>query len=69
MSQESIPAITTIAPTLLITNTSAPFLTLKGIGAGVTDLLFHYPNQVGSSAAMPTLYPYTISVVNAQPRK
>src|SRR5580658_10892169 len=42
------PALTTIAPTLLITNTSSPFLTLQGIGAGVTDLLFHYPNQVAS---------------------
>jgi hypothetical protein len=54
------PAVTTIAPTLLITNTSGPFLTLQGIGAGVTDLLFHYPNQVATSAAAPTVYPYTI---------
>jgi len=45
------PALTTTAPTLLITNTGGPFITLQGIGAGVTDLLFHYPNQVGSSAA------------------
>ena len=59
------PALTTIAPTLLITNTSGPFLTLQGIGAGVTDLLFHYPNQVASSAATPTVYPYTIKVNNA----
>jgi hypothetical protein len=59
------PASTTIAPTLLITSTSAPFLSLTGIGAGVTDLLFHYPNQVASSASTPNVYPYTISMVNA----
>ena len=58
------PATTTIAPTLLITNTTSPFLTLGGIGAGVTDLLFHYPNQVGSSANAPNVYPYTILVTN-----
>jgi hypothetical protein len=54
------PAATTIAPTLLVTNTGAPFITLNGLGAGVTDLLFHYPNQVGPSAATPAVYPYTI---------
>jgi pectate lyase-like protein len=58
------PAVTTIAPTILITNTSGPFLTLQGIGTGATDLLFHYPNQVGSSAAAPTVYPYTILVTS-----
>ena len=56
------PALTTFAPTLLITNTGSPFLTLQGVGAGVTDLLFHYPNQVSSSAASPTVYPFTILV-------
>lgn len=59
------PAVTTIAPTLLVTNTGSPFITLQGIGTGVTDLLFHYPNQVASSAAAPTVYPYTILVTNA----
>jgi hypothetical protein len=54
------PAVTTIAPTLLVTNTSQPFVTLIGDGAGVADLLFHYPNQVGISAAAPKVYPYTI---------
>jgi pectate lyase-like protein len=54
------PAVTAIAPTLLITNTSAPFVTLNGLGAGATDLLFHYPNQVKTSASAPTIYPYTI---------
>jgi hypothetical protein len=54
------PATTTIAPTLLITNSSGPFLTLKGVGAGAADLLFHYPNQVSTSASAPTAYPYTI---------
>jgi pectate lyase-like protein len=55
------PAVTVIAPTLLVTNTSVPFLTLRGNGSsGVTDLLFHYPNQVKTSASAPTVYPYTI---------
>jgi hypothetical protein len=58
------PALITVAPTLLITNTGGPFITLQGVGAGVTDLLFHYPNQVASSAAVPTVYPYTILVTN-----
>jgi hypothetical protein len=56
------PAITTVAPTLLVTNTSGPFLTLQDFGAGATDLLFHYPNQVASSAAAPNVYPYTVLV-------
>jgi hypothetical protein len=59
------PAATAIAPTLLVTNTNNPFVTLSGVGAGVTDLLFHYPNQVGTSASAPTAYPYTIVLVNA----
>ncbi|MGA2455980.1 MAG: glycosyl hydrolase family 28-related protein [Terriglobales bacterium] len=59
------PATTAIAPTLLVTNTGAPFLTLQGLGTGVTDLLFHYPNQVKSSAAAPTVYPYTIVLTAA----
>jgi hypothetical protein len=60
------PAVTAIAPTLLVTNTSAPFITLSGLGAGVTDLLFHYPNQVKTTASAPTVYPYTI-LVTSQP--
>jgi len=54
------PATTVVAPTLLVTNTSAPFITLQGLGAGVTDLLFHYPNQVSPSASAPNVYPYTV---------
>src|SRR6266851_1982329 len=54
------PALVAVAPTLLITNTSAPFITLQGLGAGVTDLLFHYPNQVKTTASAPNVYPYTI---------
>jgi len=54
------PATTAIAPTLLVTNTNAPFITLNGLGTGVTDLLLHYPNQVKTSASTPTVYPYTI---------
>ena len=57
------PAQTAVAPTILIASTSGPFLTLQGFGAGVTDLLFHYPNQVGSGAAAPTVYPYTIQMM------
>jgi len=60
LSQTGLPS----APTLLITNTSGPFLTLQGVGAGVTDLLFHYPKQVSVSASAPNVYPYTI-LVNA----
>jgi len=56
------PAITAVAPTLLVTNTGGPFIILQGAGAGVADLLFHYPNQVNSSAAAPTIYPYTIQM-------
>jgi hypothetical protein len=58
------PATTAVAPTLLVTNTSAPFITLNGLGAGVTDLLFHYPNQVNPTASAPTVYPYTILVTS-----
>ena len=54
------PGTTTIAATLLVTNNSGPFITLQGIGAGVTDLLFHYPNQVSPTASSPNVYPYTI---------
>jgi hypothetical protein len=54
------PSVNAIAPTLLITNTTGPFLTLQGVGAGVTDLLFHYPNQVLPAASAPDPYPYTI---------
>ena len=56
----SNPGTTTIAPTLLITNDTRPFITLQGNGAGVTDLLFHYPNQVSPTATTPKVYPYTI---------
>jgi hypothetical protein len=56
------PASTAVAPTLLITSTSGPFITLQGIGAGVTDILFYDPNQVPSSASTPNIYPYTILV-------
>jgi hypothetical protein len=56
------PAVTAVAPTLLITNTSGPFLTLQGVGSGITDLLFHYPNQVATGAAVQNVYPYTILV-------
>ena len=41
-------------------NSNAPFVTLNGLGSGVTDILFHYPNQVKTSASAPTVYPFTI---------
>jgi Pectate lyase superfamily protein len=59
------PAATAVAATLLITNAGAPFLTLQGAGAGVTDVVFHYPNQVTTSAAAPKVYPYTILVTGS----
>lgn len=59
------PATTAVAPTLLVTNTNAPFITLNGLGAGITDLLFHYPNQVGINASAPDVYPYTILAKSA----
>ena len=61
----SNPAAAALAPTLLVTNTSGPFLTLKGVGAGVTDVLFHYPDQLGTSATAPKVYPYTILVASS----
>ena len=54
------PGVSTIAPTLLVTNSSTPFITLNGVNAGVADLLFHYPNQVSATASAPNVYPYTI---------
>lgn len=62
------PGTTTIAPTLLVTNSSNPFVTLNGNGASVTDLLFHYPNQMSASSSAPTAYPYTV-VANASGTK
>jgi Pectate lyase superfamily protein len=59
------PAVTAVGPTLLITNSSGPFLTLQGVGAGVTDVLLHYPDQVNTSAAAPKVYPYTILVTGS----
>ena len=56
------PGVTVVAPTLLVTNTNSPFITLHGPGAGVTDLLFYYPNQALSTASAPDVYPYTILV-------
>jgi len=56
------PAVTTIAATLLITNTTTPFLTLQDTGAAVTDLIFHYPNQVPPTTSSPNVYPTTIRV-------
>ena len=54
------PATTANAPTLLVTSTSGPFITLNGLGAGVTDLLIHYPNQVGATAAAPSQDSYPL---------
>jgi hypothetical protein len=71
---------TPLAATLLIPNTplnhgqnALPFITLEGQGAGITDILFHYPDQVapvfappGSQGSPPDdLYPFTIKMANA----
>jgi Pectate lyase superfamily protein len=56
------PATITVAPTLLVTNRTRSFITLQGQNSGVTDLLFHYPNQANTSASSPKVYPYTITV-------
>ncbi len=56
------PGTTTIAPTLLVTNTSSTFITLSGPNAGVTDILFYYPNQAAPTASAPISYPWTIVV-------
>jgi Pectate lyase superfamily protein len=56
------PSTVTEAPTLLVTNHAASFITLQGQSSGVTDLLFHYPDQAKSSASAPKPYPYTITV-------
>lgn len=56
------PGTIAVAPTLLVTNRSKSFITLQGQNSGVTDLLFHYPNQVKTSASTPAAYPYTITV-------
>jgi hypothetical protein len=34
------------------------------MGAGVTDVLFHYPHQVHSNATVPIPYPFTIQIFN-----
>jgi len=57
------PATTTIAPTLLVTSRSAPFIDL-GARSGVTDVLFYYPHQVHTSATAPIPYPFTIQTFN-----
>jgi hypothetical protein len=56
------PATTTLAPTLLVTSLQGPFINLGGDGAGVTDVLFHYPHQVATTASAPRVYPFTIQV-------
>jgi hypothetical protein len=56
------PASTIVAPTFLVTNTSASFITLAGEGAKVQDLMFYYPNQVSYSASTPIAYPFTLTM-------
>jgi len=68
----------TVAATLLIPAATlnppyqnTPFLTLSGQGAGVTDILFHYPDQVVPAVTgppeglPPIIYPFTIQMNNA----
>jgi hypothetical protein len=56
------PATVSTAPTLLVTNRTSSFIRLQGQNSGVTDLLFHYPNQAKSNATAPLTYPYTMTV-------
>src|SRR5262249_9530234 len=56
----SNPGTTTIAPTLLVTNSSGPFITLQGIGSGGFDLLFHYPKHVEGTASNTHFYPFHV---------
>jgi len=62
---ESDPSVTTVAPTLMITATSGPFITQSGSGlanTAIQNLVFVYPNQVSANSPPPTVYPYTIRV-------
>jgi pectate lyase-like protein len=63
----------TIAATLLIPDvfqgTPDAFITLDGQGSGVTDILFHYPDQVvpvvSTEESAPDVYPFTVHMKNA----
>lgn len=55
------PAVNTVAPTLMITATSGPFITQSAAGIGnnaIQNLLFVYPDQVSANSPPPTVYPY-----------
>jgi len=55
------PAMTTMHPTLLITNNVTPFIKIKGTtGSGLSELYFFYPHQ-DARATTPRVYPATIS--------
>lgn len=61
----SNPLVITAAPTILITNTSSPFITQSGGDRGanaITNLMFGYPNQVLPTSPPPTVYPFTIQL-------
>jgi hypothetical protein len=45
------PSTITVAPTSLAANRTNSFIRLQGQNLGVTDLLFHYPNQAKSTAS------------------
>lgn len=47
-------------PILLVDHNTGPAITLNAPGAGVTDILFWYPGQVGPSATTPVVFPPTI---------
>lgn len=62
---EANPAVTTVAPTLMITATSGPFITQSGSGLAnnaIQNLVFVWPNQVSANSPPPTVYPYAIEV-------
>lgn len=54
------PGATSRAPTFLIDHDDGPAVVLNGPGAGVTDVQFWYPDQVGPSASAPIAFPPTI---------
>jgi len=56
---------TTVAPTILITATSGPFITQSGTGLGnnaIQNIMFVWPSQVSATSPPPTVYPYCIKL-------
>lgn len=60
------PAAVTVAPALLITATSGPFITQSAPGFlgnnAIQNLVFVWPDQVSATSPPPTVYPYAIHI-------